>query len=113
VGLWFDRSFAEGYSTLTRMLALIFSNLSAKASTVFSLLQSSALTGHHGNLPVKPRGLRLNLLELGDAALAGVCEYIILWQAWRMRRTGLTHETKPYRAMPHPWPDQKGQITAA
>ena len=40
-----------------------------------ALLQSPALTRHHGNLPVDSRVLRLNLFALGDAAVAGVCKY--------------------------------------
>jgi hypothetical protein len=45
----------------------------------FALLQSPALTRHHGNLPVNPGVLRLNLLALGDAAVAGICEYNIFF----------------------------------
>ena len=44
-----------------------------------ALLQSPALTRHDGNLPVNPRVLRLNLFALGDAAVAGVCEYNIFF----------------------------------
>ena len=66
----------------------------------FALLQSPALTRHHRNLPIHPRVLRLNLLALGDPA-------------WRLRRAGRTHETRPYRARPLPWPDQTDQTTAA
>ena len=40
----------------------------------FALLQSPALARHHGNLPIHPRVLLLNLLGLGDAAVAEVCE---------------------------------------
>ena len=41
----------------------------------FALLKSPALARHHDNLPFNPRVLRLNLLALGDAAVAGVCKY--------------------------------------
>ena len=33
--------------------------------------------------------------------------------AWRPHRAGRTHETRPYRARPLPWPDQTDQTTAA
>ena len=45
----------------------------------FALLQSPALARHHGNLPVHPRVLRLNLLALGDTAVARICEYNIFF----------------------------------
>ena len=45
----------------------------------FALLQSPAPARHHGNLPVHTGVLRLNLLALGDAAVAGVCEYNIFF----------------------------------
>jgi len=42
------------------------------------LLQSPALTRHHGNLQVHPRMLRW-IFALGDTPLAGVCEYNIFF----------------------------------
>ena len=45
----------------------------------FVLLQSPPLARHHGNLPVNPRVLRLNLFALGDTPVAGVCEYNIFF----------------------------------
>jgi len=45
----------------------------------FAFLRSPALARHHGNLPVQPGVLRLNLFTLGDAAVAVILKYNIFF----------------------------------
>jgi hypothetical protein len=53
--------------------------LSDQAVYSFALLQSPALTRHHGNLPVNSRVLRFNLFTIGDGAVARISKHDIFF----------------------------------